>query len=234
MARRRGEIGKRRREQIIESAVAIIAEQGLQHLSLSAIEQRAGMSRGQLTYYFPTKEDILLAVFDHMIATMHHQATPDEGPPGCRLYGLEGWERVRAFLAYMILHPPDVPEFQALQYTFLSQTGHRDDFRERLAGVYEFWRAHMAQDLEQSLPVGKGAGAISPRTLATFLQAVLHGLAMQRTADPGAYDPDQMKTLCLDLLERYLNPRPAPGRNGSRSRGRSPDSPPAESKHGRK
>ena len=32
------------------------------------------MSRGQLTYYFPAKDDILLAVFDHMIATMHQRA----------------------------------------------------------------------------------------------------------------------------------------------------------------
>ncbi len=60
----RVDVGRIRREQIVEAAVAIIAEQGIQNLSLSEIEKRAGMSRGQLTYYFPSKEDILLAVFD--------------------------------------------------------------------------------------------------------------------------------------------------------------------------
>ncbi len=48
------DIGTIRRQQIVEAAVAIIAEQGLQNLSLSQIEKKAGMSRGQLTYYFPS------------------------------------------------------------------------------------------------------------------------------------------------------------------------------------
>ena len=52
------------------AAVAVIAEQGLQNLSLSEIETKAGMSRGQLTYYFPTKEAILLAVFDRLVSLM--------------------------------------------------------------------------------------------------------------------------------------------------------------------
>src|SRR5262249_20376269 len=124
MARRRGDIGKRRREQIVEAAVAIITEQGLQHLSLSAIEQKANLSRGQLTYYFPPKEAILLAVFDRLLDMMHQRARAGEGPAGCALPG-GGWERLRAFLGFMLLEPPEATEFHTLQYTFLSQIGHR-------------------------------------------------------------------------------------------------------------
>ncbi len=61
------DIGSIRRDQIVEAAVAVIAERGLQNLSLSEIEKKAVMSRGQLTYYFPTKESILLAVFDRLV-----------------------------------------------------------------------------------------------------------------------------------------------------------------------
>ena len=64
------DLGCARREQIVEAAMAIITEQGLQNLSLSEIEGRAGMSRGQLTYYFPAKEAILLAVFDRVVELM--------------------------------------------------------------------------------------------------------------------------------------------------------------------
>jgi AcrR family transcriptional regulator len=67
------DIRGQRREQIIDAAVAVIAERGLQHLSLSEIEKKAGMSRGQLTYYFPAKEEILLAVFDRYLQGMHHR-----------------------------------------------------------------------------------------------------------------------------------------------------------------
>lgn len=215
MARRPGEVGKRRREQIIDAAVAIIAEQGLQHLSLSAIEERAGMSRGQLTYYFHTKEDIWLAVFDRLIEVMHQRARAGEGLPGCPAGGASGWQHLSAFLNYFILQPPEAPEFHALQYTFLSQIGHREDFRQRLAGLYEHWRRHLAADFAEAMPVLEG---VSPRTLASFIQALLHGLAIQRVADPAAYDRQEMLTLLMRLLSGFLGkespPSPVPPTTG--------------------
>src|SRR5262245_49829494 len=98
---RRGEVGRRRREQIIEAAVAVIAEKGIQHLSLSSIEERTGMSRGQLTYYFRSKEGILLGVFDHMIETMKKAAESGEPPPDLPISG-EGWEKTKSFLTFFI------------------------------------------------------------------------------------------------------------------------------------
>jgi AcrR family transcriptional regulator len=207
MPRHRGEVGARRRLQIIDAASAIIAEEGIAELSLSAIEKRTHMSRGQLTYYFRTKEAILLAVFDHLIAMMRRRAEAGEGPPGCALASLEGGERIRAFLTFMILCPPEAPDFHALQYTFLSQIGYRDDFRQRLAALYEGWRRGLANDL--------GDASVSPRTLATFIQALLHGLAIQRFADPASYDRDEMLALCLGLLEPYLGQ----GRKRKRKKG---------------
>jgi AcrR family transcriptional regulator len=62
-----------RRQQIVAAAESVIIERGLQHLSLAEIEKKAGMSRGQLTYYFPTKEEILLAVFDRCVENIHRR-----------------------------------------------------------------------------------------------------------------------------------------------------------------
>src|SRR4051794_16026813 len=159
MAKRRGAVAERRREQIIEAAVAVIAEQGIQHLSLSAIEDKAGMSRGQLTYYFHTKEDILLAVFDHLIEAM--RARQPVQPEGCVAHGGEGWERMKALLTFFILHPPVDSEFHALQYTFLSQIVHREDFRQRLASLYEHWRGLGAADFGREMPPPPGRPAVS-------------------------------------------------------------------------
>src|SRR5919109_1113683 len=77
------DIASIRREQIVEAAVAVITEQGLQNLSLSEIETKAGMSRGQLAYYFRTKEEILLAVFDRLLQLTYQRiGTPGGGPAG--------------------------------------------------------------------------------------------------------------------------------------------------------
>src|SRR5207248_4537799 len=215
MATGRIDIGSIRREQIVEAAVAVIAQKGLPNLSLSEIEAKAGMSRGQLTYYFPAKEAILLAVFDRLLGLMHQRVAGGNGEPPAWVAGGTGWERVRGLLSFLILQPPHVCEFHSLQYTFLSQIGHREDFRRRLASLYEEWRTHMAQDLGEELARRGRKGRHSARALATFIQALLHGLAMQRAADPDAYDRQEMLDLCLDVLGGYLGE--AGRRNGRRA-----------------
>src|SRR5215831_2685818 len=123
MKSQRIDIASIRREQIVEAAVSVITEQGIQNLSLSEIEKKAGMSRGQLTYYFPTKEDILLAVFDRLVALMHERV----GEPECAAgQDASAWEWIQHLLKKIVVAPRDHPEFGCLQYTFLSQIAHRE------------------------------------------------------------------------------------------------------------
>src|SRR5262249_88435 len=94
MKKPRINIGTLRRQEIVEAAVAVITEQGFQNLSLSEIEKKAGMSRGQLTYYFPTKEAILLAVFDRLLYLMYERiGRPESDVPPFAPAG--GWEWVQ-------------------------------------------------------------------------------------------------------------------------------------------
>src|SRR5437762_12471714 len=87
------DVGSIRREQIVDAAIAVIAEQGIQHLSLSEIEKKTGLVRGQLTYYYKTKEDILLAVFDRLIGLMRQRATAGDCPAHAFHEVPHGWER---------------------------------------------------------------------------------------------------------------------------------------------
>ncbi|MBL8794134.1 MAG: TetR/AcrR family transcriptional regulator [Planctomycetia bacterium] len=195
------DIANLRREQIVEAAVAVIAAQGLPNLSLSEIEKRAGMSRGQLTYYFPAKEDILLAVFDRLLQLMYQRVGTPQGQP-CEQ--ASGWDWVQHLLQTVPDQPHDSPGFHTLQYTFLAQLGHREDFRRRLASLYEEWRTNMGSGLAQDLERRPPLRAVEPRALATLIQAILHGLAMQRAVDPQAFDHGRMLHLCVDLLGTYL------------------------------
>jgi len=197
----RRNIASIRREQIVDAALAVIAEQGIQNLSLSEIESKVEMSRGQLMYYFRTKEDILLAVFDRILQLMcaRHEE-PDNHP----FAGLSWLEVIRYLLGVVMKQPPDEPAFPALQYTFLSQLSNRADFRERLAGLYEHWRSQGAEHLAQDLRARPGAREVSPRAVSTLVQAMLHGLAMQTAADPDAVNAEEIIALTLDMLASYL------------------------------
>jgi AcrR family transcriptional regulator len=220
MKNARIDIGSIRREQIVDAAVAVIAEQGLQNLSLSEIEKKAGMTRGHLMYYFPAKEDILLSVFDRLLRLMceQHRTEPARNPlhtpPPNTLAALQ-------FLLPVVMQGPEAnPEFHAqfhaLQYTFLSQISHREDFRQRLASLYEDWRGCMTDQLVRDRARGELKRTVPPRTMASLIQAILHGLAMQLAADPNAFDRQEMLELCLDMLGTYLGANSArAGKNGS-------------------
>src|SRR6516165_10557264 len=63
-SRRRGpastEDGQRSRDRILKAALDLITEAGIDQVRLARIAQRAGMSTGQVMYYFTSKEHILL------------------------------------------------------------------------------------------------------------------------------------------------------------------------------
>jgi AcrR family transcriptional regulator len=212
MRKPRVDIGQQRRSQIVQAAMGVIAEEGLPALSLSSIEKRADMSRGQLTYYFSTKEEILLAVFDQLLQQMREQHQGDACHKANWIATAHGWERIRGFLNWFIVDPPTDPDFHALQHAFLSQISHREDFRKRLADVYEDWRSRISEDAQTTLPHGPDAPAVSARTVGSLILAILHGLRTQEMADPGAYDRQEMLTLVLHLLGSYLHAPEA--RNG--------------------
>jgi AcrR family transcriptional regulator len=209
------DIGSIRREQIVDAAVAVIAEQGLQNLSLSEIEKRAGMTRGHLTYYFPTKEAILLAVFDRLLQLMCERQDVTSGRDFNQAPPESALEAFQCLLPGVMQGPERNPEFHALMYTFLSQIGHREDFRQRLAALFEEWRGHFARRLADDYAQGKAARPVPPRTTASLIQAVLHGLALQLAADPNAFDREEMLHLCLDMVGSYLQ-RAAPARKRPR------------------
>jgi AcrR family transcriptional regulator len=212
-----------RREQIIDAAIAVIDEQGIQHLSLSEIEKKTGLARGQLMYYYHSKEEILLAVFDRLLEMMHAHLEVGKGNGDACHGGPAGWEHFRQFLTVFLLRPPNVPAFHSLQYTFLSQIGHREDFREKLAKLYATWRHYGAEDFADDLARKPGGRRVSSTAFATLVQAILHGLAVQRAADPDSYEPEEMLHLILDLLSSYLQPPHAA--NQKLSNGHRPRSP---------
>lgn len=202
--RPRGETARQRREQIIEAAIAIIGQKGLQNLSLAEIEKYANMSRGQLTYYFKQKEDILIAVFDRMLELMRQRIeaiVARQGKPICERTVVENSELM---FRGLLTQPPLDPHFHALLYTFLSQINHREDFRKRIALFFGQWRIEMSHNIVQQ----GGAKRASPIATASIIQALAHGLAMQLEADPKAFDRHEMVDLCIAILKFLLTDEP--------------------------
>ena len=56
-----------RRAQIVDCAIDAIAEMGFANASVDQIAKRAGVSKGVITYHFPSKEEIVNAVIEKVV-----------------------------------------------------------------------------------------------------------------------------------------------------------------------
>jgi TetR/AcrR family fatty acid metabolism transcriptional regulator len=65
-----------RRAQIIEQAIQTIAELGYAQASLAQIARRAGISKGVITYYFTSKEELLRQVVIEIFSEAARSVTP--------------------------------------------------------------------------------------------------------------------------------------------------------------
>ncbi|QVL34360.1 TetR family transcriptional regulator [Telmatocola sphagniphila] len=207
---RRLDIASIRREQIIEAAIHIIVSQGLQNLSLSRIEERTGMKRGQLTYYFPAKEEILIAVFDRLLERMLERM--NDGVNFKEKHGIPSvWDMFRKRLTERLKqNGPEESSFSALQFTFLSQIEHREDYRRKLATQYEEWRRILSVHWTLTGKPVENFAESDPRIVASFLQSLMLGLNVLLTADPKAFDIQKMFEFCVRLLGPLFTKDPEP------------------------
>ncbi|WP_039826404.1 TetR/AcrR family transcriptional regulator [Nocardia testacea] len=66
-----------RKTQLITLGVKMLGERAIEDISVSEIADRAGISRGLLFHYFPTKQDFQLEVIRHANAELLARVVPD-------------------------------------------------------------------------------------------------------------------------------------------------------------
>ncbi|XRQ03924.1 TetR/AcrR family transcriptional regulator [Actinomadura welshii] len=174
------------KEALLDAAESVLFEEGTQALTLTAVADRAGVSKGGLLYHFPTKDALVRAMvarvieeFDDLIAS--YIASYPDGAPGAY---------TRAYV----------------EATFEILTGE--------ARAYRRWSAitAAAADPEQAEPLNEAmrrwhgrdpAGDPDPG-LATVVRLAAEGLWEVVSHDPALYDAGQLEALrrrLLDLLD---------------------------------
>lgn len=79
MARRPAPPGVDRRQQILEAALDIFADEGFEGATTKEIAARADVTQGLIYFYFPSKEDLFFAAFTHQAEQVfEHLKIPDE------------------------------------------------------------------------------------------------------------------------------------------------------------
>jgi AcrR family transcriptional regulator len=162
-----------RREQILQAAYEAIDELG-ERVSLQDIADRVGVTQPALTYYFPTRDDLLIAVLQRRDAL--GKATADAAAEG------------RSMIGGMIAstrHTTDHPGLAKLYLTLsAASTEPASPAYSYFAERYRSLATEVTHDFEQQQRTGVIRADEKADHLARAVLAVLDGLQIQWMHDP--------------------------------------------------
>ncbi|MBI4578643.1 MAG: TetR/AcrR family transcriptional regulator [Planctomycetes bacterium] len=154
------------RDRLLNAAEQVVGRDGVANLTLEAVANEAGVSKGGLLYHFPTKSALITAIVERMAVQcegdQERAVAADPCPTGAF---------TRAYLAARA--EPREPHKRPVHTALLAAAGtdpqYLDPFRKRFLE----WQARLASD------------GIAPE-VATIVRLALDGLALGRLLDlPG-------------------------------------------------
>jgi len=137
-------------ERILAAAMDLVRKQGLQGLSQGRVAAAAGVRQGHLTYYFPTRKDLIKAIATVIYAEVA-EAMSAVAPAGGA--SAASYEEVREFFAQRIREPLLARLMLALMNVtdedpdlcrWLAE--HRADLIARLRAVFARLELHPSED----------------------------------------------------------------------------------------
>jgi AcrR family transcriptional regulator len=200
-SRRRGpastEDGQRSRDRILKAALDLITEAGIDQVRVAGIAQRAGMSTGQVMYYFTSKEHILLET----LAWQEHQDT------ATRLAKITGaWRQLDRFIGHYLPDSPTDPVW-ILWMEAWARAPHSAEVSQFMEELLRPWREELAAIVAHGVDEGAFVppGAIDDFTL-RFV-ALLDGLALQRLRQLHQLSRKRAIELAMYAARAELTPR---------------------------
>jgi AcrR family transcriptional regulator len=203
--RRRGpastEDGRRSRDRVLQAALDLIIEAGIDQVRLAEIARRAGMSSGQVMYYFTSKEHILLET----LAWQEHQDTMRREAALAKVTG--AWRQLERFIElYLPATHPD-PSW-ILWLEAWARAPHNRQVSQFLEELLNPWR----DDLAALIARGVAEGAFAPpAAVGDFTRrfiALLDGLALQRLQQMQESSRRRLTELAMHTARIELAPGP--------------------------
>jgi len=186
--RKRPKSRDNRRPQLLDSAARHFRLQGYEAASMRDIAARAGMKAGSMYYYFPSKEDLLIAVHEEGIrritSAVTKAITTYESP----------WERLRAAMSAHLDALLDGGDYAQVVIRELPRD--KGPARQRLTGLRDDYET-IFSDLAEALPLGSG---MSRRYLRLMILGALNW--SQSWYRPGGDTPDEIAAAFVMILKQ--------------------------------
>lgn len=188
------------RTRVVEAAIAAIFEKGPERVTMRDVARLAGMSPGHVTYYFSSRDSILMESLrwsEQELADIRSVALSRARSP---------WPRIIRFID---LYLPG--SARDLRWNLWNQIQARPPTDEGslnlLATILRRWENDLATAIQTGIEGGSFTVASDPNRLANLLRLLLDGIALEITLNCPGRNPQWGRKLAAEEFSRQLLPR---------------------------
>jgi AcrR family transcriptional regulator len=210
----RPRLTQKRRTQMLEAAAEVIGERGLCDTRIADVAERAGLSPALVVYYFGSKEKLLTEALAYAEDLFYIEAFRE-------LTGFEGAAERLARLIELACPPVERREtdgYWALWVELWSRALRNGEAARKREALDRRWRNTIAEVVREGQRSGE-FGPSDPERFATYLSALMDGLALQMLLKDSAVDGEMMNEMCLGAAARELGLNPTALKRESEGKG---------------
>ncbi|WP_435813861.1 TetR/AcrR family transcriptional regulator [Streptomyces tauricus] len=187
------------REDVLAAAMGMIAERGLEKLTMAALGAEVGMSSGHLLYYFRSKDELLLRALEWsegLLGTERGRLLTRAAPARERLD------------AYVDLYVPEGhrdPHWTLWLEVWNRSQNADDGARDRQAAIEGAWHRDLVALVAEGVSRGEFR-PVDPDRFATRLRALLDGFSIHVAIGLRGTDREQVLVHVSEFLDEALRP----------------------------
>lgn len=169
-----GSAHERRRNEIADAVLAVVAERGLAAVSLAAVATQAGVSPGRVQHYYPAKRELIEAAFERGNALSSSRIAAKAGP-GDR--DVSGRRLLTVVLTELIPYDAVTRAHLRVRQSFTAAALADAAIAARLRLDYAHLHRRLADVLRDDQAAGRLRAQTDPAEVAVALVALAEGLA---------------------------------------------------------
>jgi AcrR family transcriptional regulator len=182
-----------RREQILNAAFEVIAERSLEATRMRDIAASAGVSHPSLHYYFNTKDQLIVALLDRLLAQFLNGVEERLAAAGTPV------ARLRVLLEQQKRLIEEHKDRLEVYYDFWVQATKRPIVRRKIREMYSSWRGTINRTLDDGVKQGQFRADRVPQA-EFLLVSLFQGAALQSIVDPANVDLGAY----FDQVDRFI------------------------------
>jgi len=163
------EKGQATRARILEHAAELIYANGVHATNNEALRRAAGVSGSQINHYFPTKEDLVLAVIawqsERVLAFLRSE----------RFSGFDSLDAFREWADHYVAYERSYQQGCSLGSLASEIIKAELDIHKELSDAFDEWRHVFRDGLQRMQVLGRIGTAADPTQLANLLLAAFQG-----------------------------------------------------------